>query len=136
MRGAGALSGPPAPPHRESLRGAVDDAPISDRLVELDDDLLEDGDLDAGDVAGARVVPFEQRHGDRARALVDIDMVEDVAGLDAAPEEDREGPVVVTDDHLVEDPRGDPGHPRCRLHLLAPVVRVRDLRIVTRTGGV
>ena len=74
----------------------------------------------------ARVVSLEERDGDGVSTLVDVDVIEDVAGLDAAPEEDREGLAVVTDDHLVERGRVDPGHPGRRFHLLCPVVRIGD----------
>ena len=59
-------------------------------------------DLDARDVSRARVVSFEERDGDRAGTVVHVDVIEDVARFDAAPEEDRECLAVVADDGLVE----------------------------------
>ena len=62
--------------------------------------------------SGSRVVSLEERDRDGVRPFVDVDVIEDVAGLDAAPEEDRDARTVVVHDDVVEGMRA--ARPPCR----------------------
>src|SRR3954452_23608955 len=96
------------------LLRAVHDRAACEVLVERYRHLLQDGDIRTCDHPGARIRSFEQRDGDRVRAVGQGDVVEDGAGLDAAPESDRDGPIVGADGCRIEPDRPDARHARPR----------------------
>ena len=68
---------------------------------------------------------------------IDVHVIEDVAGLDAAPEEDGDARTVVVHHHVVEGMRPRVGHAGGRLDELRAVVRIGHHRgLVTRARGV
>ena len=72
-----------------------------------------------------------------AGALVDVHVIEDVAGLDAAPEEDRDARSVIVHEDVVEDVGSHVRHPGGRLDELGTLIGVRDhRRLVAGTRGV